>query len=137
MSHLTIREKVAEEIAALSPRIAAEVKDVMVEREVKKRTDAFVVVYDKLVASEKEYQKIDQPDLVSYNKSGQKTDEMYSKGRLDQIAKARKAVDRLAHALDKALDKGDFGDVYNLSSGKAPADDRTGDTSQDDTSPAG
>ena len=130
----SIRDKVAEEIKALSPRVETELVDIMIEREVKKRTDALVVVYDKLSTATKDHAKLG-PDNVTYNADGSKASESFSKKRIDEINKAKGQVDKLTKTINKALDAGDFGDVYNLSSGKDPQPDRTGSGSEtsDDT----
>ena len=53
-----------------------------------------------------------------YDETGKKVSEYYSKGRLDERNKLEGKISKITNAITKALDKGDFGDVYNLANEK-------------------
>lgn len=114
----SVTTKVAEQIALLGPSIEDKVTDVLVEREKEKRANALVKVIDFYAQVEKELKKI-KPDL-SYMTEDNKVTPMFSKTRLEELNKAKQKVERHARAIEKALDKKDFSDVYNIAAGKEP-----------------
>lgn len=114
----SVAAKVAEKLKALGPGAIEEAAiNVMVDRTVKKRTDAVVSVLDKIDSGERELRKL-APDQVAYDEGGKKTGETYSKAVVEQRQQATQKIGKLRKALDKALNEGDFGDVLNLSNEK-------------------
>lgn len=112
---------VAEKIAKINPRVEEQVVDTLVDRELDKRSKALVIVLDKLAELEKGLKKLG-PDQVNYNPDGSKATEFFSKSRLDEKNKHIGKIDKHTKAITKALDNGDFSDVYNLSQGKDTGD---------------
>lgn len=127
----SVQIKVAEQVASLGPAIEDKVVDVMVSRERDKRSEALVRVLDLHAQAEKDLKKV-KPDLSYMNDKGETT-QMFSKPQIETLNKAKKRVENIASAINKALEKKDFGNVYNLAQGKEPVDDTAGDTT--DTSP--
>jgi DNA-directed RNA polymerase subunit F len=117
----SVQVKVAEQIAQLGPSIEDKVVDALVTREKDKRSDALVKVVDLHSQAEKELKKI-KPDL-SYMDETNKVTLMYSKSQLEALNKAKAKVQKHVNAINKALEKKDFGDVYNLANGKEPVGD--------------
>ena len=127
MPTTTIRERVATEISTLAPRLETELVDALVEREVEKRTKALVQVIDKLTKEEADLKKLGA-DNVSYDDAGKKVSESFSKKRIDERGKANGRIQKLTNAINKALDKNDYSDLYNFASGKDPESSGAGDS---------
>ena len=125
----SVQIKVAEQVAQLGPSIEDKVVDVMVTRERDKRSDALVRVLDLHQQAEKDLNKV-KPDLSYMGEDGKVT-QMYSKVQLENLNKSKKKVENIANAINKALEKKDFGNVYNLAQGNEPvADDSAGDDTE-------
>lgn len=110
----SVQTAVAQQIVDISPQVEAKVVDTLVTRELTRRSDALVQVFDKLSKEESQMKKIAKPDQATYDDKGAKVSEYFSKARVDEKAKLDKRIAKLTGALTKALEKGDFGDVYNL-----------------------
>jgi len=113
----SIREKIAETIVNAAASVEDKVVDVFVDREVAKRSEALVKVIDKINDAENSLKKI-RPDQISYNEKGEKVQESFSKGKLDEKNKLHQQIDKIMKAITKALENNDYGDVYNLAGGK-------------------
>lgn len=109
----TIREKVGEQIAALSPAVEAKVIEHFVQKEADRRADAIIKGIDKLTELTRERRKTDKGDIVSYNGDGSVATQAYSKDRLEANKKADEQIAKLTKAIDKALE-GDASDLFNL-----------------------
>lgn len=119
----SVQVKVAEQITGLSPQVEDKVVGVLVGRELTRRSDALVKVMDAHEKLGKDMQRL-KPDQISYNEKGEKVAETFSKSKLDERAKLQKNIDKHANAINKALEKAEFGDVYNLSQGKPTSDEQ-------------
>lgn len=118
----SVQLAVAEQIAKLNERVEGEVIEVLVAREVDRRTKAMVDVIDKLDQAKKELNKINRADQVFYDEEGKAAVQtLFTKGRIDEIKKAKEKIAKIEGAINKALDeKADWSGVFNLSSGKQP-----------------
>ena len=76
------------------------------------------------------------PDNVQYDEDGKKTLETFTKKRLDERAKAKKTIQRFTTSINKAIDKNEWQDIYNIASGKDPKPDREEDSGEAGTDPA-
>lgn len=117
----SVQVKIADQIAGLGPSIEDDVVDALVKREREKRSTALVKVFDLHAQAEKDLKKI-KPDL-SYMSEDNKVTPMFSKQRLDDLNRAKKNVERHAKAIETALEKKDYNNVYNLANGKPVSDD--------------
>lgn len=106
--------------------IEDKVAETLFEREVNKRAEAIVKVLDLIQQEERELKKIDRPDQVTYGRDKKVQSESFSKGRLDDIEKKTKKIEKLKNAVNKALEKQDCGDLYNAAAGKLKEDDSSG-----------
>lgn len=113
----TVQTKVAEQIATLNPKVEDAVVGVLVQRELTKRSDALVIVIDALAKLELEMKK-QKPDMVFYDADGTLAAESFSKAKFEEKKKLGEKITKYENAITKALDKGDFGDVYNLKNQK-------------------
>lgn len=97
----------------------------LVERTVAKQADAIVKVIDLIDQEKRNLNKINRPDIIALNAEGKTSREEYTPARMQEINKAKQKITKLENALAKALEKDDFGDLYNAASGKL-ADDKGG-----------
>lgn len=123
----SVQVKVAETIANISPKVEDKVVDVLVDREVKRRSDALVSALDKLDKMEKELLKI-KADQISFDEDGKVVSQTYSKAKKEEKDKLSQKITKAVNAINKALEKGDYGDVYNIDkAGDSQKSDRDGD----------
>jgi len=107
--------------------IEEKVAETMFKREIDKRSEAVVKVLDLISQEEKELKKIDRPDNMVYDRTGKAVGEgTYSKGRLEAIQKIVKRIEKLKNSVNKALEKSDYGELYQAASGKLKDDDAGG-----------
>lgn len=113
MSKKPVHEQVAEQLTNSSTQIEQGVVDHLVKRQLNKRVDALVKVYDDLDRLKLDLRKM-KPDLISCNEAGDVIDSNWT----PSAAKARKElvdkIEKYQRSLDKAHDKNDFGDVFSL-----------------------
>ena len=117
---ISVNTKVAERILEIGPQVEDKVIGVLVGRELDRRSQALTKALDDLSTLEKNFAKIDKPDVVSYNEKGKPAIENYSKSKLEEIKKAKEKIDRFTKAINKALEKGEFKDVYDIDKQPAP-----------------
>lgn len=122
---------VAEQVKSLYPRVEDEIVKIMVARELKKRVDALVIVMDKLATLEKDFLKV-RPDQVSLDEAGKEISATYSKNKFEERKKANEQINKVRGAIEKALSKADYSDVYKLSSGKTLEQPSSGETGTQD-----
>lgn len=127
---ISVHAKVAEQIGAINPKVEDKVVGVLVDRELTKRADALVMVLDALAKLESDAKKI-KPDMMMYDKdSGELAAEAFSKPKQEEKKKMNEKIAKYTNAITKALDKGDYGDVYNLKNQKPGG---SGDSEKTDT----
>lgn len=127
-----LRTKVATEITNSLGRVEQDVIDALVERDIKRKAESLVKCIDKLTEAEKEMQKLGA-DNITFDADGKKIGESFSKKRIEERNKTKGRIQKISGAINKALEKGDFGDVYNLSSGKDTSEGSSGDKTETDT----
>lgn len=114
----TVTTKVAVRIANLAPDVENKVVDVLVQRELDRRSTALVTIIDRLDKAERDFRRLGA-DVITFDENGAKTSEAFSKARVDERKKAKEQIDKMTKAIDKALTGGDFNDLYNLANQKA------------------
>jgi len=110
----TITEKIHGRLAKISNDVEEAVLAAVAKREIEKRSSAIVRCFDLLMREEKEYKKINRPDVVHYDGDGKVSHESYSKERVEARKKSQQMQEKLNKAIDKAMSSEDFSDVYNL-----------------------
>ena len=114
----TINAAVAAQLATLGSKVVEDaVVKIMVDRDVEKRTTALVNVLEQITTTKRDLNKIG-PDNVTYDITGARVSETFSKARIDERYRTEQKLTKMRKAVDKALTSNDFGDVFNLSSGK-------------------
>lgn len=123
----SVQIKVAESIANIAPKVEDQVVEVIVERELEKRATAIVKAMDTLSKFETDLRKI-KPDQTSFSETGEKVSETYSKAKLEEKNKLTQKIEKNTKAINKALETGDYQDVYNLNKqGGEPSKQDTAD----------
>lgn len=121
----SLQMKVAESIANLGPQTEDKVVDVLVQRELTKRSDGLVQAIDKLSKMENEFKKM-KPDVATFDDKGNKVSEYYSKTLTDQRKKHTEQTEKLKKAINKALETGEFSDVYNFGKDQGQGQGKSG-----------
>lgn len=109
----SVREKIMERTAALSPEVEEQVVNHYVEKEKNRRSDALVKGMDKLTSLENDLKKI-KPDQVQLDADGKELSSSYSKAKYEEKKKLEEQIGKLEKIIDKALTKAEFGDLYNV-----------------------
>ena len=111
----TIREAVADTLGNLSERTRNQViEHFAAMREAAKQANALIGGLDKLASLENERRRI-KPSFAGYDIEGKGIGEAtYSKEQVDQNKKLGEQIEKLTKAINKADEKADFGDLYNL-----------------------
>ena len=55
-----------------------------------------------------------KPDLIAYDKDGEKTSEAWSKTRVDARDKVKKQIVNFAKSIKRALENSDFDELKNM-----------------------
>jgi hypothetical protein len=102
------------------------VVDALIEKELSKRSAAFVICFENLQKLASDLNKINRPDIKTYaGTEGTAVHESYSETRMNEIKKLREKIDKYERSLDKAL-KGDMKDVYDLNQQSSSKDKGSG-----------
>ena len=112
---MNINEKVAEKLASAGPTVVDAVVEHLAKKEIDRRTKAVLDGLDKLQKLEKDIKKM-KPDMVGLDEKGVQVSANWSKAKFDEKAKLEKSAGKLREALDAALDKADYGKLFNLGS---------------------
>jgi hypothetical protein len=115
MTIKTLRETVAEQVAAISPEVETKVVDHFVAAETRKRADAIIKGMDDLAALQKERPRLAKGTTL-YNADRTVASETFTQQMLDGLEKHDKKIEKLTRALDKAI-AGDMGDLLNIGKG--------------------
>jgi len=111
---------VADEIQNSGEKVKSIVVDTLVDSEIKRRTDALLAGISKLNALKKDLAKIDKADgetFIQDQGGNMLSQQTWSKGRLEEIKKAKEGVEKLDKAIADALELNTpkaFGDLYGL-----------------------
>lgn len=112
-----IQTKVLTEIAeAVDGRLASQVADLMVDRELKKRKDAIVPAIDKHAEWTANLKRLEaNPDDIKYGTDFKPVGEPgFTKKKIDEIMQLRQKIEKLEKAIIKAYTDGDLKDVNQL-----------------------
>lgn len=110
---MNVNEKVAEKLVNAGPTVVDAVVEHLVKKEIDRRTKAVLDGLESLQKQEKELKKV-KPDSVIYAADGKVATEGWTKQNLEGKNKMEKNVAKLREALDAALDKADYGKLFNL-----------------------
>ena len=132
MELTTLQETVASTISGSGDNVAQKVVDFFVQKETDRRVTALTAAVTSLEADEKSLLKI-KPDQQSYNADGTVAQEFYSKAKIEERKKLTEKIEKLKKAVSKALEKNDFGDLFNVAKPEGEKSDKTAAPKADST----
>lgn len=100
--------EVADKIKGSGDAVRQRLVDAMVEKELAQRVDLLDKAFQKRFELLTALRKIDRADQETYNADGTVATQSYTKARLDEIKKAKEALEKHENALEKALSSNDF-----------------------------
>lgn len=109
-----IRAAVAAGVASLGARTREEVVEHFAAQQATKQAEALIKGLDKLTSLERELQKINKPDVQTFDEDGTVASATFSKERIEERKKLNEQIEKLTKAINKADEGDDFGDLYNL-----------------------
>jgi hypothetical protein len=111
---LTIREAVAESMNSLMGRTREQVVNHFASLEVEKQAKAVISGLEKLTGFENERRRI-KPSYQGFDIDGKGVgDPFFSKEQVENNKKLGEQIEKLTKAINKADERNDFGDLYNL-----------------------
>lgn len=99
---------VADRIKQSGPDVYNRLRDAMVEKEISERVSLLDKALQKRFTLMTDLRKVDKPDNEAFNADGSLASGTYSKARLEEIKKAKEALQKHEGALEKALATNDF-----------------------------
>lgn len=106
----SILEKVAEKITNSCPTITEKVIEILVDKELEKRTKVIITLIDKLEEVQKNGYKI--KPIISYNEDGSVATTTWTKELLKEKNDNTEKINKLQDTINKALE-GDFSKAFN------------------------
>lgn len=109
----TIREQVRERLTTVGDRTREAVIEHFARQEAEKQAQAIIKGLDKLDGLERDLRKI-RPQVTGFDADGQPVGQpTFTKEQVEERKKLTEQIRKLTNAINKADDKGDFGDLYN------------------------
>jgi hypothetical protein len=105
--------EVADLIKGSSDKVKTIVRDKFVNDEINKRADLLSRLIVALNTFRKEALKV-RADVVTYNESGEKQSESWSKAQLDKKKKADEKIGKAEKAFEKALNDNDYSTIEQV-----------------------
>lgn len=113
-SELTIRSQVRERLASVGDRTREQVIEHFAQQEADKQARAIISGLDKLDGLERDLRKV-KPQVTGFDADGAPVGEpTFTKEQVEERKKLGQQIEKLTNAINKADDRGDFGDLYNL-----------------------
>lgn len=109
-----IRAAVAAGVASLGGRTREQVVEHFATLQANKQAEALIKGLEKLTQLERDLQKINKPDVQTFNEDGTVASATFSKERIEERKKLNEQIEKLTKAINKADEGDDFGDLYNL-----------------------
>ncbi len=99
----TVLSEVAERIKASTPTVRTKLVETLVEKEVVLRADLLGKALDARSAAVSELQKINKPDVVTYDADGKEVGGTYTKDNLKKIKEGKEKLAKIEKAIELAL----------------------------------
>lgn len=113
-AQLSIREAVAAGLTNLGGRTRESVIEYFAAAKAEKQAQALIKGLDKLNGFERELQKINRPDVITYDSEGAQASATFSKERIEERKKLNEQIEKLSNAINKADDTNDFDKLFEL-----------------------
>lgn len=133
MTEKTVQELVTEQLGAIGSEVKAAVVKTMVAREVEKKKGVLVQALDLQKTLDTEFKRL-KPDMEFFDEAGTPSAPYYTKVKNEERTKNKELREKLQRAIEKALSKGDYGDLNNIiNNNKAKLQPKSGATDEGDT----
>lgn len=106
MNSIEIRDEIKSQIGGSTETVVKKVIDSLVSKEVDRRAELIISALEKKIQLQNDFDKI-KPDQESYDEAGVVKSTSWSKEKIGEKNKAKKALEDFSAALDNALN-GDF-----------------------------
>lgn len=115
---VTLNTKIAETIAGSSEVVLNKVIKTLADKEIDKRATSLLAGLEAANAARSELRKLDRPDVKpNLGRDGKPVGEgTYTEARIKEIKKVTEKLAKIERAIDKATDKSDYADLFNLKS---------------------
>lgn len=100
--------EVSDKIKGAGDAIRNRLVETMVEKELASRVDCLDKAFQKRFELLNNLNKINRADTETYDADGKVATQSYTKPRLEEIKKAKEALEKHENALEKALTSNDF-----------------------------
>lgn len=109
-----IRAAVAAGVSSLGGRTREAVVEHFAQAQAAKQADALIKGLERLTTLEREGYKI-KPTFAGYDADGKPVgDPVFTKEQVEERKKNTEQIEKLTNAINKADEKDDFGDLFNL-----------------------
>jgi hypothetical protein len=110
-----LRDDVASGLVGCGKKVRAAVIHNLTEKEIAERTSAVLSLFERIGEKEKELRKLESQGVASFDHKGDVVGvPTFTKQQVEEIKKAKEAVERMQAALAKAFDSDDFQKVKEL-----------------------
>lgn len=114
----SLLSEVAAKYATVDP-VRQKVVDILADRGIEARATALEKALTRRSDLQRDLKKAEKPDVEHFNPDGSPAPALYTKAKVEEVKKAREALDKVEKAIDLALTKNDFTKVKEVA--KAPA----------------
>lgn len=110
----TVLADVADRVKTSAPLVRANLVERLVNQELTSRVEKLDKALQQRTTLQRDFFKANKPDTETYNADGSVASASYSKTRLEEVKKAREALEKMDNAIEKAL-TGDFQKLNEVS----------------------
>lgn len=115
MNATQLNQQITDEIKGSNKQVQDHAVWALISKEIERRSDAIVKGLGQLADLHLEARKT-KPDFVSFTAAGEQVGEgaAYTKATADKLKQTNEKIIKLEKALNKGLENGDYGDLFNL-----------------------
>lgn len=99
---------VAEKVKESGPVVYQRMVETLVEKEISDRVNLLDKALQKRFQLQVDLRKANKPDVETFNADGSTATQSFTKGKLEEIKKAKEALEKHEQALEKALASNDW-----------------------------
>ncbi len=111
---MSIKELLTEKLSISNTDVKTKIVEKLYQDEVQKRTDACIVVMEKIKTVNAEVEKLSKGDIKTFDEHGTPHPPVFSEENIKALRKAKDTSERLISALDNAINENDFKKVLEL-----------------------
>ena len=103
-----LRKRIEEQIASSGETLQNQVVTTLVDQELIRRCALVVAGIVKIRQLELDLRKVNKPDNEAFDAEGKVVHQTYSKGKLEEIKKAKEKIETWDRAINNAIGKADY-----------------------------